>query len=337
MINGHGDDLHHFVGEIKYNFSSNVYHNGCPDTLIKTLRHSINKIQNYPSPAANELNKVAAHHFKLNEEQFLFTNGATEAFYLIAQQYREQTATILGPTFSEYEDACKINQVKHHFISWDEITKHQFTTALVFICNPNNPNGAVVRTETLEQIVAQFPSSHFIIDEAYIEFTDAIETSIPLISLYKNISVVRSLTKTFSIPGVRLGYLISNRTFISTLLKIKMPWTVNSMAIEAGKFIFENYQTLYFNKTLLLKEAEVFKKSIETIDFMEVVSGFTTYFLVKLKIGTAAALKMYLAEAHQILIRDATNFVTLEGEHIRLSVQSTLANEAILKALKEWN
>ena len=73
------------------------------------------------------------------------------------------------------------------------------------------------------------------------------------------------------------------------------------------------------------------------IDYLNVITGYTTYFLVQLQKGTASELKKYLIEKHQILVRDATNFTGLEGEFIRLAVQSPKANAIIIKALKEWN
>ena len=72
MINGHGDDLHQFDCEIKHNFSSNVYYKGCSPLLLKELESKVIQIQNYPSPAAEELNVLAAKYFDLNRNQFLF-------------------------------------------------------------------------------------------------------------------------------------------------------------------------------------------------------------------------------------------------------------------------
>ena len=124
---------------------------------------------------------------------------------------------------------------------------------------------------------------------------------------------------------------------IDDLLQLKMPWTVNSRAIEAGKFIFNNYASLSFDLPHLLKETEVFKNEINAIYFLAVVPGNTTYFLVELKKGTASELKNHLISKHQILIRDATNFTGLEGEYVRFSVQSKEANNVLINALKQWH
>ena len=92
MLDGHGDDLHLIKDQIKYNFSSNVYYKGCPKPLLENLKKEISCIENYPSPSANELNTLAAEKYNLLENNFLFTNGATEAFYLIAHSARSRGA-----------------------------------------------------------------------------------------------------------------------------------------------------------------------------------------------------------------------------------------------------
>jgi len=337
MINGHGDDLHQFDCEIKHNFSSNVYYKGCSPLLLKELENKVVQIQNYPSPAAEELNVLAAKYFKLNKNQFLFSNGATESFYLIAQYFQDKKAIIVSPTFAEYEDACKINKVGHRFISREDIFNTNYEDNVVFICNPNNPDGKILNIEEVENLLKTYPKAHFIIDEAYYEFTNTINSVLPLINQYSNISIVRSLTKTFAIPGLRLGYVISNGNFIKNLLKLKMPWSVNSLAIASGEFIFNNYKELTFDIDELIQETTVFKSQINSIDYLNVIKGYTTYFLVELEKGTASELKKYLIDSHQILVRDATNFTGLKGECIRLAVQSPEANASLIKALKEWN
>jgi len=337
MINGHGDDLHQYKGKIKHNFSSNVYYKGCSELLLNVLKCNLDKIQNYPSPLASELNSLAAKYFSLDKNQFLFTNGATEAFYLIAQKYRKKSVTIVQPTFAEYKDSCKINELDIEMTLWKDIEITKFNTDLAFICNPNNPDGTMLSKVFIEKLLKEYPKTHFIIDEAYHEFTNKNESTLSLIDSNTNITVARSLTKTFAIPGLRLGYLVSNKHFIKELLKFKMPWSVNNIAIEAGKYIFNNYELLSFNSSELIKASNQLKEKVNNLQYFEVISGETTYFLVKLLRGKAPDLKQYLIDNFQILVRDATNFKGLEGEYIRLSLQSDKSNKLIVKALKQWS
>jgi len=336
MLNGHGDDLYLFEGKIKHNFSSNVYYRGCSDILLNILRNKVDVIENYPSPIAQELNDLAAKKFGLDPSQFLFTNGATEAFYLIAQNYRSKTATIVSPTFSEYEDACRINEVELSFIQREQINDTELNTDIIFICNPNNPDGKVMTVQQIETLLVKYPKTIFIIDEAYIEFSKVAESSSFLINQFNNIVIVKSLTKTFAIPGLRLGYIIGNSDFVTKLLELKMPWSVNAMAIEVGKCIFENYEELSFDANQLIKETELLKEKIKTIDWLEIIEGHATYFLIKLNNKRAADLKSFLIQEHGILIRDATNFTGLEGECVRVALQSEEANSALAEALNQW-
>jgi threonine-phosphate decarboxylase len=188
----------------------------------------------------------------------------------------------------------------------------------------------------LELLFQQKPNVTFVIDEAYIEFTTRIESIVSLTSKYQNLIVVRSLTKTFTIPGLRLGYVVSNASNIAKLLKFKMPWSVNLLAIKGGEFILKNYNTLQFNASELLEETAVFKTELSELDGLKVYDSNTSYFLVELLHKTAKELKKYLIEEHQILVRDATNFNGLEGEYIRLSTQSKEANNVLIQILKGW-
>ncbi|AZQ65457.1 pyridoxal phosphate-dependent class II aminotransferase [Flammeovirga pectinis] len=334
MLNGHGDDLHLVNTTIKHNFSSNVFYKGCPKEVTDYLATKIQTIQSYPSPAATELSSAAAERYGIDKDHFLFTNGAIEAFYLIAQRYKNKKATIVGPTFSEYEDACRIHGLPYNVVSKNELDSSK--SDLIFICNPNNPTGSIYTPSQIEKLLQQKPNSLFIIDEAYIEFTPKITSILPLTAHYSNLIVVRSLTKTFTIPGLRLGYIIASKKIIDSLREIRIPWSVNGLAIEVGLYLFQNYDRLLFDATILYQKAQYFKAKLSEISYLEIRDSSTSYFLVRLKKHTAQALKDHLIK-QGILIRNATNFTLLEGEYIRLAVQSSEANNKLINSLKSWN
>ncbi len=334
MINGHGDDRHLYKREIKYNFSSNVYYKGCPPELLNEIKGAVYSIENYPSPAAAELNEAAAKRYQLNQNQFLFTNGATEAFYLIAHAFLNSSVAIVAPTFSEYESACEIYGLAYHLVDRSVLKPSEYQ--LIFICNPNNPDGSIIPSEELISWIESAPSTTFIIDEAYIEFTNKLESLIPLVDRLPNLIVVRSLTKTFTIPGIRLGYVVASSHHIKKLQSKKMPWSVNALAVHVGLRLFSDYDRWLFNVAELLAETNIFREELSAIDWLKLVPSHTSYFLVEMKKRTAAELKNYLVKKHGILIRDATNFKHLEGEYIRLSTQGFVANNCLINALKGW-
>ena len=335
MLNGHGDDLHNYEN-IRYNFSSNVYYKGCSLELIQLLNSSIEEsVNNYPSPTAEELSVLAGIHYHMKSANFLFFNGATEAFYTIAHVFKNKSATVFAPTFAEYQGACEVHDIDIQWKSRDAFND-KIDTELAFVCNPNNPDGQIVSSDNIEAFLNRNKQTILVVDEAYIEFTNALISVMDLCEKYKNLIVVRSLTKVFAIPGLRLGYVVSNLETIRELAVKKMPWSVNALAIKAGESIFKNYNRWHFSITNLLNEMQQFVQGLSTIDWLDICPTNTTYVLIQLKKGTAAELKDYLANQHQILIRDATNFTKLEGECIRLSLQSQEVNEILINALKQW-
>mgnify|MGYP001799656266 CR=1 FL=1 len=334
MIYGHGDDLFRYTDEIKYNFSSNVYYKGSPPELLTYISSAIDSVQNYPSPAAEELNEAVAKRFQLDKNHFLFTNGATEAFYLIAQMFSGKSAGIFAPTFTEYEDACKVHGLNYDLVDKTWLRPQDYH--VVFICNPNNPDGMIIPTKKLVQYMEHAPNTTFVIDEAYIEFTNQLKSLIALVEHFDNLIVVRSLTKTFAIPGIRLGYLAASPKTVERLLSYKMPWTENALAIEAGLQLFGHYDQWLFNVEELLEETKAFVYELSAINWLKVKPTHTSYFLIEIKKGKASELKEYLVKEHGILIRDATNFKRIDGEYIRLSTQSKDANRALINALKRW-
>lgn len=335
MLEGHGDDTHRYGGKVIHNFSSNVYYRGCPPELLDMLKSQVATVQSYPSPTADELSKAASSKFSLPSNHFLFTNGATEAFYLIAHIFCDKKTAIAAPTFSEYEDACKIHGLNYHLVDREDFIASDYE--LVFICNPNNPDGRVLQASKIKEMVEKATSTVFVIDEAYIEFTTHTTSLAAFVRELPNLIIVRSLTKTFTIPGIRLGFVIASPPIIAQLHSKKMPWSVNALAIQAGLKLFENYENWRFNPSQLLSETHTFITELSAIDWLEVQPTHTSYFLVKLHRGRAAELKDFLVIHHGLLVRDATNFHRLEGQYIRLSTQSPNANNALITALKCWN
>ncbi len=334
---GHGDDLHKYhTTEFKANFSSNVWYKGAPKSLKNYLAKKVEGIENYPAPNAEESTKIIEKHHKTEPNSILITNGATEAFYLITNTFHGTSVTICNPTFSEYELASRVNKLTIEYIDRKAILGHIFTTKIAFICNPNNPDGTETTPEEIEQLILKFPETIFIIDEAYIEFSSSSISCISLLKKYKNIIVIKSVTKLFCIPGLRLGYVISNPKLIKKIGNHKMPWNVNSLALYAANFIFNNYKSLYPDFKTYFTLTSNLKKSINNLNGFSVLPTNTTYFLIRLDKPVAKELKLHLVNQHQLLVRNAANFNNLDEHYIRVATQTSEKNQLLLNALQQW-
>lgn len=332
MIEGHGDDAYKYKA-IKINFSSNVYNHVDHSGLYQYLSRQMESIRTYPEPEPYSLEKVLAERFRLSSEEVCVTNGATEAIYLIAQTFRNQTSAILMPTFSEYADACRLHG--HKVVPIYNLNRLPDRGRLIWLCNPNNPTGEVREKEALTACIKQNPQRIFIIDQSYEFFTQEALLTVREAAEFPNVILLHSMTKRFAVPGLRLGYITACKELLHEIRTQRMPWSVNQLAIEAGHYLLSSSQC-DIDISLLLKEKERLAQSLLSIGGMEIWPSDTHYMLVQLRMGKAAALKEYLATEQGILIRDASNFEGLNEHFFRIATQTPEENDKLVESIKKW-
>ncbi|EOS12420.1 threonine-phosphate decarboxylase [Phocaeicola sartorii] len=332
MIEGHGDDAYKYKA-IKINFSSNVYNHVDHSGLYQYLSRQMESIRTYPEPEPYSLEKVLAERFRLSSEEVCVTNGATEAIYLIAQTFRNQTSAILMPTFSEYADACRLHG--HKVVPIYNLNRLPDRGRLIWLCNPNNPTGEVREKEALTACIKQNRQRIFIIDQSYEFFTQKALLTARKAAEFPNVILLHSMTKRFAVPGLRLGYITACKELLHEIRTQRMPWSVNQLAIEAGHYLLSSSQC-DIDIPLLLKEKERLAQSLLSIGGMEIWPSDTHYMLVQLRMGKAAALKEYLATEQGILIRDASNFEGLNEHFFRIATQTPEENDKLVESIKKW-
>lgn len=334
MIEGHGDDLYKYGKKIVSNFSSNVYNRIDHSGLYQRLNERLSTICSYPEPMPYSLESEIARRYSLTPRQVCVTNGATEAIYLIAQVFQGRISAVLGPTFSEYADACRVHRHKvKPFYSLDALPED---AELVWICNPNNPTGEVRNKEDLKALVDAHPDKLFIFDQSYEYFTLKSLLGIKEAASFPNVILLHSMTKQYAIPGLRVGYFTASEGLTDDVRCRRMPWSVNSLAIEAAKYLLEEGDGISADIPQLLAERERLTNLLLATGMLEIWPTDTHYMLIKLRMGKAAALKDFLAVNHGILIRDASNFEGLDERFFRIATQTPEENDKLVKAISEW-
>ena len=337
MLHGHGDDGYRHARPLLADFSTNVWYGGPPAGLQAYVFSQWPTVSRYPEVLAESLAaRVAAHH-GVRPAQVLMSSGTTESIYLVAQAWAGSRTTILTPAFAEYEDAGRLHGHTLRFLPWPELrAETRLASDLVFICNPNNPTGSVLKAATVASLLAANPGTVFVFDEAFIEFTASIETLLPLLARFDNLLIMRSLTKAYAIPGLRLGYVVAAEALIARLTAGKAPWTVGTLAAAAGHFIFEHFAAVQPPTARLLADRAAFAAQLAQVPGLTVLPSHTHYLVAALPRGTAADLKRWLLVRHELLIRDAGNFRGLTPAHFRVSTQRPAHNQLLLNALHEW-
>ena len=335
MIYGHGDDAFSYGDKVKINFSSNVYSQADYTELKKHLMQHFEVVGHYPEPDAHSLECLLAKKLGVKENTVMVTSGANEAIYLIAQLYKGWSSIIPQPTFSEYEDACRMF---NHIISYD--VKDEFDVLpkdrIYWICNPNNPTGNVLVKGMLNHIVRNHPRYLYVIDQSYADYTLAPMLEPKEMTDVFNLMLIHSLSKTFCIPGLRLGYIVASPIIIGRLKQIRQPWTINALAIEAGKYMLENDKQMIPDLKVYLQETMRLHANLSAIDGLKVMKTDTNFMLVSIENSTSIELKLWLLDNYGILIRDASNIRGLDNNYFRVTTQQPEENDLLVEAITAY-
>lgn len=324
MIEGHGDDMYRYKKEIKTNFSSNILSGADHTALMAHLAECGDMLGRYPEPEPYTLERIIAEREGVDAENVVVTNGATEAIYLTAQAYRGARSVIMGPTFSEYGDACRMHGHKVKTICGSEAMPE---CDMVWMCVPNNPTGEISEVRDRGQ--------HCVADASYAEYTTAELTPAREFAAKPGQIMLSSMTKRFSVPGLRIGYMVAHKSTADKIRAQRMPWSVNAFAIEGAKWLLEHEHLYIIDAAGLNAEALRVSERLRGLG-IEVMPTQTNFFLGRLPKGTSHELKEWLVEKHGLLIRDASNMEGLTERDFRVAVQQREANDKLTEAIGEF-
>ena len=335
MASLHGDD---YPGLLKANFSSNIWHGADNSALYDYLAKLLPTIQRYPEIEAESLKEVLAAKIAVSPSNISIGNGSIDIIYRIAQCYQGSKSVIISPTFSEYSKACYLNN--HTVVQCKtadiESKLEHCKPDLVWLCNPNNPDGNCMDINYLKGLLEAYPQVMFIIDQSFAEFTLSETLAADSVLKYSNLILIYSLTKRYAIPGLRIGYVAACESIIAELDQYRIPWSVNTLAIEAAKYLLSQNERNHFELKAWLSESLRFQNEINKIGIYKTVPSKTPFFIVELIQGKAAELKKFLLKSG-LLIRDANNFEYKNyGELIRLNTLTEVENNALIDKLTEW-
>ncbi len=355
MITGHGGNIYDLARRLGVSsndiidMSSNLNPLGPPPGLVDFLEKNLADITALPEVDAGELIKAFAKEHDIGPEKVLAGQGTTQFIYSLPRALETKKALILGPTYADYEDSLKMNQVDFSLALSDEghyfhhdiegIMAQERGVDTVFICNPNNPTGTMIPAQILKKAASTFPDTRFIIDESYLPFAPNAEQESMITSGLSNVLVLSSMSKIFRVPGLRVGFLIGSENIIEKCQKFQFPWSVNSLAQAAAHYILghqkEMNRFIKESRQYLELEKKQFVERLQKDTGLTLFSGPVPYILIKLGKGLMSDAICQKLASEKILIRNCSNFKGLTDKFIRISLKKKEKNQMLAGRLLE--
>jgi histidinol-phosphate aminotransferase len=303
---------------------------GPPSFVFRAIESAFEEINRYPTSECAALREKIADKYRCEPAEVLVGAGVSELIQLVALAFAKQRALIPEHTYGEYETTTRLMgaqvtriEMPELRIDPDLVVKAMKPEDLIFLCNPNNPTGQYLPCDALERIVdrAERVDALIVLDEAYVDF---VKDAVPAHTLPRNnLIILRSLTKSFAIPGIRIGYAISSTPIIAAMRTVKVPWSVSAVAQQVGAAVIGPAGDAF-----LAESRARIERSKQRIEEVLDVSSDANYYL--LNVGTAAKAKKRLLE-NGLLVRDCTSFGL--PAHIRFSVKRDEENARLLQHL----
>lgn len=326
-------------------FSASINPLGMSAVVRSALLSSLDSIVHYPDASHSELKQALARTHAISAEHFSIANGSTTLIYNLPVILHGRKALIISPAFSEYERALSLHgwDVRHFILAPEnnfviDTEKLEIVLAegfdAMYVCNPGNPSGTLYPLALIKKIyeLCHYSGTFMVLDEAFMDFCEEASAKF-MIADCDDAVILRSMTKFYGIPGLRLGYAISGASLAGKFGSMMGPWGVNTLALVSGVAALEDVQHNVATVEYVNSEKSRIMEAVSRLPHLKVYPSHANYLLVELKNGyTALELKKSLL-LHRILIRDCSTFTGLTDCFFRMAVRTSQENDRLLESM----
>lgn len=326
-------------------FSASINPLGPPPGVTEAVGAACARIVHYPDSEAEGMRAALARYHGIGPENICVTNGSTELIYLLPRLARGARALVVAPPFGEYAKALSregwtldyflLHSHEEFALSLPRLKNTmEEGYGMLFLCNPGNPTGRLLTLAEIREIatLCREAGTFLALDEAFIDFRED-ESAKGLACADSNAIILRSMTKFFAIPGLRLGYAIGSSQVIDRLATLREPWSVNTLAQAAGVAALADTDHANRTRQYIAAERERLTAGLGAISRLKAFPSAANYLLIEILDGPDASQLQRLLLEERILIRDCGNFHGLNGRFFRVAVRTTEENERLLDAL----
>jgi histidinol-phosphate/aromatic aminotransferase/cobyric acid decarboxylase-like protein/adenosyl cobinamide kinase/adenosyl cobinamide phosphate guanylyltransferase len=326
----HGDRM---VPSGHEDYAVSVVAGGPPEWLAAALRAALaGGASTYPDDRA-AVAAVASRHGR-DPADVLVLNGAAEGFWLLAEALDPHRAVVLGPAFTEGATALRARGAEPHLVprdARDGFALHPETVPddadLVLVANPCNPTGALHPADAVLRLAR--PGRTIIVDEAFMDLVPGEPESLAFRGRLPGVVILRSLTKSLGIPGLRVGYLLGDPELVERLAARRQPWAVNALALAALRAWAQRERPTAALAEQIAVERTALTAALEGLPGVTVHPGAANFLLVRVPEGERVRAAL---AAERIAVRPTTD-LGLDADHLRVAVRDRSANQRLVAAL----
>lgn len=323
-------------------FSANINPLGPPQWLRPLINAQIDSLVHYPDPACSQLTSAIAEHYQVKEEEVLVGNGSTELIYQIPRALGCTSALIPVPSYRDYVLAAEqsgmavekifLKEEDYFRPDLDLLTTRLKDHSLVILGQPNNPTGMTVEAQAIRRMAQDHPSSLFMIDEAFADFIgdlDSLTRDRP-----SNVIVLRSFTKFFAIPGLRLGLALADPEIAQKVRVLLPPWSANTLAQKVGEAALKDGVYAEQTRIVVKKLRQDLRLNLQGLPGLKVFPGEANFLLLRLDHNHIKAPWMASQLLSQgVAVRVCENFEGLDSRFFRVAVRTAEENERLCQIL----
>lgn len=354
MLLGHGGNITKIVKDQKnqrgriIDFSSNINPLGLPFKAKCIIAKCAGVVTRYPDPECSLAREALAGFLRIKRDNILLGNGSNELIHLVPRALFCRDALIYQPAFSEYELSARLAKARVHFlfakesddfrIDLKKVRDYIPKVDLIMLCNPNNPTGLLLEKAALLKLAkaCERNKTFLLVDETFIEFTQGNNSLIREAVRFKYLMVLRSLTKSFSLPGLRIGYLAADKETIRKIGLFQPTWSVNALAQQLIAKGIPDSHFIKKTKDYTTKEKQFLFDNLKEIEKLQCYYPQANFILCKIldiKINARSLCQRLIKSG--ILIRDCSNFKGLNNRFFRAAVRKRKDNIYLVSCLKK--
>lgn len=334
-------------------FSASINPLGPPQSASNAIQANLETLKAYPDPDYHQLRAALGQLHQLPAEWILPGNGSAELLTWAGRELSTLAITYLvTPAFGDYWRVLRAFDAKvlecpidfrFGILDFGLIIENQKLSSIaarstiqnprgVLLNNPHNPTGQLFLRETILPYLEQF--ALVVVDEAFMDFLppDQQQSLIPLVQDYPNLVILRSLTKFYSLPGLRLGYAVTHPDRLQRWQLWRDPWPVNALAAAAGIAVVQDIDFQQQTWNWLASAKPQLFEGLGKLPGLVPGSSAANFLLVESK-QPSSQVQEKLLKHSQILIRDCLSFPELGDRYFRVAVRSEADNQRLLNGL----